>query len=79
MYRFTIPGVYYYSSGYLDNSNAKMMQGVVKVHPLLEKSNRIVVYVGGIEAKHAKGGECKNNFFFLVNLSIVLHNKQFSS
>lgn len=64
MYRFTIPGVYYYSSGYLDNSNVKMMQGVVKVQPLLEKSNRVVVYVGGIEAKHVTGGECKNNFFF---------------
>uniref|UniRef100_H3CIT5 PKHD1 like 1, tandem duplicate 1 n=1 Tax=Tetraodon nigroviridis TaxID=99883 RepID=H3CIT5_TETNG len=57
MYRFTIPGVYYYSSGYLDDSNVKIMQGVVKVQPLVDKSNRIVVYVGGIEAKHVTGGE----------------------
>lgn len=59
MYRFAIPGVYYYSSGYLDDSNVKMMQGVVKVQPLVDKSNRIVVYAGGIEAKHVTGGECK--------------------
>lgn len=67
MYRFTIPGVYYYSSGYLDDSNVKMMQGVVKVQPLVDKSNRIVVYAGGIEAKHVTGGDCKN-YIFKINL-----------
>ncbi|XP_011607160.2 fibrocystin-L isoform X2 [Takifugu rubripes] len=55
-YRFTIPGVYYYSSGYLDDDNVKVMQGVVKVEPREDKSNRIVVHVGGIEAKHGTAG-----------------------
>lgn len=58
-YHFTIPGVYYYSSGYLDDDNMKVMQGVVKVQPLTDKSSRIVVHVRGIEAKHATGGESK--------------------
>lgn len=54
--------MYYYSSGYLDDDNVKVMQGVVKVEPREDKSNRIVVHVGGIEAKYGTGGECKNNF-----------------
>lgn len=72
MYRFTIPGVYYYSSGYLDNSNV-MMQGVVKVQPLVDESSSIVVYVGGIEAKHMTGGDYKNN---LIHLNILLFQKK---
>lgn len=61
-YRFTIPGIYYYSSGYLDDDNVKVMQGVVKVEPQVDKSNKIVVHVGGIEAKYRTGGKCKNKF-----------------
>lgn len=70
MYRFTIPGVYYYSSGYLHDSNV-MMQGVVKVQPLVDKSNSIIVYVGGIEAKHMTGGDCKNNFLNTFKYTVI--------
>uniref|UniRef100_A0A3Q3X6F5 Uncharacterized protein n=1 Tax=Mola mola TaxID=94237 RepID=A0A3Q3X6F5_MOLML len=34
-YRFTAPGVYFYSSGYVDDANVKTLQGVVKVLPLV--------------------------------------------
>ncbi|XP_054620387.1 fibrocystin-L-like isoform X2 [Dunckerocampus dactyliophorus] len=53
-YRFTIPGVYYYSSGYIDGD--KKLQGVVRVQPLLDKSdNKISVSIEGVEARHVRG------------------------
>ncbi|KAM3858592.1 fibrocystin-L-like [Diretmus argenteus] len=55
-YRFTAPGVYYYSSGYVDASNVRLLQGVVRVKPLQDKSSKVSVSVGGIEARHMTGG-----------------------
>uniref|UniRef100_UPI003AACF14E PKHD1 like 1, tandem duplicate 1 n=1 Tax=Centroberyx gerrardi TaxID=166262 RepID=UPI003AACF14E len=55
-YRFTAPGVYYYSSGYIDDANNRLLQGVVRVKPLEEKSSRVSVSVGGMEARHMTGG-----------------------
>ncbi|XP_016299954.1 fibrocystin-L-like [Sinocyclocheilus anshuiensis] len=49
-YRFTSPGVYYYSSGYIDSGNQKTLQGVVTVMPLEESTVRLQVFVTGIEA-----------------------------
>uniref|UniRef100_A0A8C4EZ61 PKHD1 like 1, tandem duplicate 2 n=1 Tax=Dicentrarchus labrax TaxID=13489 RepID=A0A8C4EZ61_DICLA len=56
-YRFTTPGVYYYSSGYIDDANAFLLQGVVKVQPREEKSSKISVSVGGMEARQVTGGK----------------------
>ncbi|XP_030597029.1 PKHD1 like 1, tandem duplicate 1 [Archocentrus centrarchus] len=55
-YRFTTPGVYYYSSGYVDNANLRLLQGVVKVNSREEKNSVVSVTVKGIEARHAAGG-----------------------
>ncbi|XP_040908783.1 LOW QUALITY PROTEIN: PKHD1 like 1, tandem duplicate 1 [Toxotes jaculatrix] len=55
-YRFTAPGVYYYSSGYIDDANVRVLQGVVKVEPREEKSSKLSVRVGGMEARHLIGG-----------------------
>ncbi|XP_073714530.1 fibrocystin-L [Misgurnus anguillicaudatus] len=49
-YRFTSPGFYYYSSGYLYPNNWKTLQGVVTVRPLEEKMFQLQVSVAGIKA-----------------------------
>ncbi|XP_065139309.1 fibrocystin-L-like [Paramisgurnus dabryanus] len=49
-YRFTSPGVYYYSSGYIDSSNQMKMQGVVTVRPLEEKTVKLQLSIAGIQA-----------------------------
>ncbi|XP_051729532.1 LOW QUALITY PROTEIN: fibrocystin-L-like [Ctenopharyngodon idella] len=49
-YRFTSPGVYYYSSGYIDSGNQKTLQGVVTVMPLEESTVWLQVFVTGIQA-----------------------------
>ncbi|KAK1784753.1 hypothetical protein P4O66_003426 [Electrophorus voltai] len=49
-YRFTTPGVYYYSSGYIDSANQRSMQGVVNVRPLEETNGLLRVTVGGFQA-----------------------------
>lgn len=55
-----MPGVYYYSSGYIDDAKARLLQGVVKVEPREEKSSKVSVSVGGMEARHMTGGKCIN-------------------
>lgn len=64
--------MYYYSSGYLDDDNVKVMQGVVKVEPREDKSNRIVVHVGGIKAKHGTGGEYKDSFLQQSSINVYV-------
>nr|XP_055075131.1 fibrocystin-L-like [Misgurnus anguillicaudatus] len=49
-YRFTSPGVYYYSSGYIDSNNRTTMQGVVTVRPVEEKTVELQVSIAGIQA-----------------------------
>lgn len=61
-YKFTVPGVYYYSSGYIDNTNLRLLQGVVKVQPREERSSQVSVKVEGIEAKLMAGGKKKRCF-----------------
>ena len=58
-YRFTAPGVYYYSSGYVDDANVRLLQGVVKVVAREEISSKVSVSVGGMEARHMTG-KCKD-------------------
>uniref|UniRef100_W5M5C1 PKHD1 like 1 n=1 Tax=Lepisosteus oculatus TaxID=7918 RepID=W5M5C1_LEPOC len=50
-YRFTVAGIYYYSSGFVDDRNSRFMQGVVTVKPIEAKSVRFYLSVGGIEAR----------------------------
>ncbi|TSK31508.1 Fibrocystin-L [Bagarius yarrelli] len=54
-YCFTSPGVYYYSSGYVDSANQASMQGVVIVRPLEEKSSVLNVTVAGFQALQYPG------------------------
>uniref|UniRef100_A0A3B4ZZ57 PKHD1 like 1 n=1 Tax=Stegastes partitus TaxID=144197 RepID=A0A3B4ZZ57_9TELE len=56
-YQFTAPGVFLYSSGYIDNKKAIMLQGVVKVRSRVEKTSKVSVSVGGIQAKLMPGGK----------------------
>jgi len=55
-YRFTVPGVYYYSSGYIDDANDRLLQGVVKVRSREEKNSNVSISVGGVEPRHVAGG-----------------------
>ncbi|XP_068614929.1 fibrocystin-L-like, partial [Brachionichthys hirsutus] len=55
-YRFTIPGNYYFSSGFINDAGTLQMQGVVKVRPREDKSNKISVRVGNQDAKYVAGG-----------------------
>uniref|UniRef100_A0A3B4Y5A4 PKHD1 like 1, tandem duplicate 2 n=1 Tax=Seriola lalandi dorsalis TaxID=1841481 RepID=A0A3B4Y5A4_SERLL len=59
-YRFSSPGVHYYSSGYIDDAEVKLLQGVVKVELREEKSSRVSISVGGVEARYVTGGKCLN-------------------
>ncbi|KAL7883851.1 hypothetical protein SRHO_G00015090 [Serrasalmus rhombeus] len=54
-YRFTAPGVYYYSSGYIDLGNQRSLQGVVNVRPLEERSSGLQVTVAGFQALQSPG------------------------
>ncbi|KAG7317211.1 hypothetical protein KOW79_019509 [Hemibagrus wyckioides] len=54
-YCFTAPGVYYYSSGYIDSANRTSMQGVVIVRPLEDRSPDLNVTVAGFQALHYQG------------------------
>ncbi|XP_015225096.1 PREDICTED: fibrocystin-L-like, partial [Cyprinodon variegatus] len=53
-YRFTVPGTYYYSSGYVGASI--LMQGAVKVMSREEKSSDVSVSVGGVLATYEPAG-----------------------
>ena len=60
-HRFTAPGVYYYSSGYVDAHNLRLLQAVVKVEAREDETSRVSVSVGGVEARHVTGGRCNND------------------
>ncbi|XP_040289774.1 fibrocystin-L-like [Bufo bufo] len=47
---FTSPGTYYYSSGYVNDGNTIIMQGVVIVNQIAEQISPVRVSVGGKEA-----------------------------
>ncbi|XP_053349466.1 PKHD1 like 1, tandem duplicate 1 [Clarias gariepinus] len=54
-YCFTAPGVYYYSSGYIDSANQNSMQGAVIVRPLEEKNTEPNITVAGFQAVWYQG------------------------
>uniref|UniRef100_A0A8C5R062 PKHD1 like 1 n=1 Tax=Leptobrachium leishanense TaxID=445787 RepID=A0A8C5R062_9ANUR len=51
-YQFTSPGVYYYSSGYVDNGKTIFMQGTVYVSPAQDQNRGVYLSVEGIEADY---------------------------
>ncbi|XP_031760464.1 fibrocystin-L [Xenopus tropicalis] len=51
-YKFTSPGTYYYSSGYVNDARTIFLQGVVYVSPAQDQSSPIYVSVGGIKAQY---------------------------
>ncbi|KAM4704928.1 fibrocystin-L [Rhinophrynus dorsalis] len=51
-YQFTSPGVYYYSSGYINDANTTFLQGVIYVSPIETRKGGVFMSVGGIEAKY---------------------------
>ncbi|XP_075128051.1 fibrocystin-L-like [Leptodactylus fuscus] len=52
-YQFTSPGTYYYSSGYVNDVNTIVMQGVVNVYPIDDQSSPVRVFLGGMKATYA--------------------------
>ncbi|XP_053571903.1 fibrocystin-L [Bombina bombina] len=51
-YQFTIPGIYYYSSGYVDDADTIFLQGAVKVLPAQDQKLPLYMAVGGKEAEY---------------------------
>ncbi|XP_051879473.1 PKHD1 like 1, tandem duplicate 1 [Pristis pectinata] len=54
-HRFTSPGSFFYSSGYIDQKNKIFLQGVVHVRAAEERSLNLHVSVAGIEAEYPPG------------------------
>ncbi|XP_067888793.1 PKHD1 like 1, tandem duplicate 1 [Heterodontus francisci] len=54
-YRFTSPGSFFYSSGYVDQKQSIFLQGMVNVRPAEESTKRLHVYLAGIEAQYVPG------------------------
>ncbi|XP_075681934.1 fibrocystin-L [Rhinoderma darwinii] len=52
-YQFTSPGTYYFSSGYVNDGQTIVMQGVINVVPISDQSSPVRVSVGGKEATYA--------------------------
>ncbi|XP_073925166.1 fibrocystin-L isoform X4 [Castor canadensis] len=55
-YRFTSPGIHYYSSGYVDEAHSISLQGVINVLPAKTRHIPLHLYVGSTEAMYAQGG-----------------------
>ncbi|CAL8298854.1 unnamed protein product [Lota lota] len=55
-YRFTTPGVYYYSSGPIASGNSHSLQGVVRVQPPVDQTPLVSVIMGGMKARRAAAG-----------------------
>ncbi|XP_077023612.1 fibrocystin-L [Tamandua tetradactyla] len=54
-YRFTSPGIHYYSSGYVDDAHSLFLQGVINVSPAETRHIPLRLFVGGTEATYAQG------------------------
>ncbi|XP_056378584.1 fibrocystin-L-like [Hyla sarda] len=54
-YQFTLPGIYYFSSGYVDDGQTILMQGVITVIPISDQYSPVNVSIGGMEATYASG------------------------
>ncbi|XP_036904303.1 fibrocystin-L isoform X2 [Sturnira hondurensis] len=54
-YRFTSPGIHYYSSGYVDDAQSALLQGVVNVLPAETRHIPLHLFVGSTEATYTQG------------------------
>ncbi|XP_072925977.1 LOW QUALITY PROTEIN: PKHD1 like 1, tandem duplicate 1 [Hemitrygon akajei] len=54
-HRFTSPGSFFYSSGYIDQNSKIFLQGIVHVRAAEENSLNLRVSVAGIEAEYLSG------------------------
>uniref|UniRef100_A0A8C4XEU0 PKHD1 like 1 n=1 Tax=Erpetoichthys calabaricus TaxID=27687 RepID=A0A8C4XEU0_ERPCA len=66
-YEFNVPGVYYYSSGYIDNAQTIAMQGVVTVNPLPDDQEHIFISREEHRVTYKRGGGCSSPFPMDVN------------
>uniref|UniRef100_UPI00398F2CC2 PKHD1 like 1, tandem duplicate 1 n=1 Tax=Pristiophorus japonicus TaxID=55135 RepID=UPI00398F2CC2 len=58
-YRFTSPGSFFYSSGYVDQKESIFLQGMVNVRPAEKSTRKLRVYLAGIEADYIPGHSAK--------------------
>ena len=56
-YRFTSPGIHYYSSGYVDDARSIFLQGVINVLPAETRHIPLHLFVGSTEATYTQGKE----------------------
>ncbi|XP_045037491.2 fibrocystin-L [Desmodus rotundus] len=54
-YRFTSPGIHYYSSGYVDDAHSIFLQGVINVLPAETRHIPLHLFVGSTEATYTQG------------------------
>ncbi|XP_043545299.1 PKHD1 like 1, tandem duplicate 1 [Chiloscyllium plagiosum] len=54
-HHFTSPGTYYYSSGYVDQKQSVVLQGVVNVKSAEESIKGVHIHFAGIEAEYVPG------------------------
>uniref|UniRef100_A0A7N4NVE6 Fibrocystin-L n=1 Tax=Sarcophilus harrisii TaxID=9305 RepID=A0A7N4NVE6_SARHA len=54
-YQFTSPGIYYYSSGFINEAQSIFLQGVINVLPAKNKYIPLHLFISGTEATYAQG------------------------
>uniref|UniRef100_A0A6I8N1M6 Fibrocystin-L n=1 Tax=Ornithorhynchus anatinus TaxID=9258 RepID=A0A6I8N1M6_ORNAN len=54
-YQFTSPGIYYYSSGFIDEAQSIFLQGVINVLPNEDRDIPLHLFIDEIEATYVKG------------------------
>ncbi|XP_045717230.1 fibrocystin-L [Phyllostomus hastatus] len=54
-YRFTSPGIHYYSSGYIDDAQSIFLQGVINILPAETRHIPLHLFVGSTEATYTQG------------------------
>ena len=52
---FTVPGTYFYWSGYVDPDETVYFRGTVHVLPLPSHSEKVIIMQNGVEAVYKKG------------------------
>jgi hypothetical protein len=62
-YQFTSPGIYYYSSGYVDEAHSISLQGVINVFPAEARHIPLYLFVGNIEATYVPGEIVKHGSY----------------
>lgn len=58
-YTFGRPGIYFFTSGYVDHAKSRSLQGKAEVKPRKEQSNKVVLKVREVEADHKPTGSSR--------------------